>query len=74
VYPPSLAYLGMTLGILCLMLVALRYIELRVTPNRNGVLVVFGETAMFYYLAHRLAFEVPATYFGLRGAGDLTTT
>lgn len=73
-YPPSLAYLGMTLGMLCLMLVALRNIELRVTPNRNGVLLVFGETAMFYYLAHRLAFEVPATYFGLRGAGDLTTT
>ena len=24
--------------------------------------------------SHRLAFEVPATYFGLRGAGDLSTT
>ena len=29
---------------------------------------------MFFYLVHRLAFEVPATYFGLRGAGDLSTT
>jgi len=29
---------------------------------------------MFFYLVHRLAFEIPATYFGLRGVGNLTTT
>jgi len=29
---------------------------------------------MFFYLVHRLVFEVPATYFGLRGVGDLSTT
>jgi hypothetical protein len=29
---------------------------------------------MFFYLVHRLAFEVPATYFGLRGVSGLTTT
>ena len=40
----------------------------------NGIVLVFGQTAMFFYLVHRLAFEVPATYFGLRGAGTLTTT
>ena len=40
----------------------------------NGVFLVFGQTAMFFYMAHRLAFEIPATYFGLRGVGDLTTT
>jgi hypothetical protein len=42
--------------------------------RENGVLLVFGQTAMFYYLVHRLAFEVPATYFGLRGVGGLGTT
>ena len=40
----------------------------------NGVVLVFGQTAMFFYLAHRLAFEIPATYFGLRGAGTIETT
>jgi hypothetical protein len=29
---------------------------------------------MFFYLAHRLAFEVPATYFGLRDFDGLTAT
>jgi len=42
--------------------------------RRNGVFLVFGQTAMFFYLVHRLVFEVPATYFGLRGVGDLRTT
>ena len=40
----------------------------------NAVLLVFGQTAMFFYLVHRLVLEVPATYFGLRGVGDLSTT
>ena len=42
--------------------------------RRNGVFLVFGETAMFFYLVHRLVLEIPATWFGLRGAGDLRTT
>jgi hypothetical protein len=29
---------------------------------------------MFFYLVHRLVMEVPATYFGLRGFGGLSTT
>ena len=40
----------------------------------RGPLLVFGQTAMFFYLAHRLVLEVPATYFGLRDTGTLTTT
>lgn len=73
-YPPSLTYYAMTMGLLCLGLAGLRMLELRIGVRQNGVLLVFGQTSMFFYLAHRLAFEVPATYFGLRGVGDLTTT
>ena len=73
-YPPSLTYYGLELGILCLALVVLRTIEPRIGVRPNGVLLVFGQTAMFFYLVHRLAFEIPATYFGLRGAGGLGTT
>lgn len=50
-----------------------RAIEPDIGVRRNGVFLVFGQTAMFSYLAHRLMFEVPATYFGLRGAGGLVT-
>lgn len=35
---------------------------------------LFGQTAMFYYLVHRLAFKTPATYFGLRSFDGLAAT
>jgi uncharacterized membrane protein len=65
-YPPSITYYTLELGILFLSLALLRTIELRTRVRENGVLFVFGQTAMFFYLVHRLSFEVPATYFGLR--------
>src|SRR5277367_1092477 len=73
-YPPSLTYYSLELGILFLCLALLRTIELRIGVRENGVFYVFGQTAMFFYLVHRLAFEVPATYFGLRGFDGLGAT
>jgi uncharacterized membrane protein len=73
-YPPSLTYNTLELGVLFLCLALLRTIEPRLGVRENGVLYVFGQTAMFFYLAHRLAFEIPATYFGWRGVGNLATT
>jgi len=73
-YPPSLTYYSLELGILFLCLAVLRTIELRVGVRENGVFYVFGQTAMFFYLVHRLAFEIPATYFGLRGVDGLRAT
>lgn len=73
-YPPSLTFYSLELGILFLCLASLRTIELRTGARENGVLYVFGQTAMFFYLVHRLAFEVPATYFGLRGFDGLAAT
>jgi uncharacterized membrane protein len=73
-YPPSLTYYSLELGILFLSLALLRTLELRIGVRENGVFYVFGQTAMFFYVAHRLAFEVPATYFGLRGFDGLTAT
>lgn len=73
-YPPSLTYYALELGILALALVVLRTIEPRIGVRPNGVLLVFGQTSMFFYLVHRLVLEIPATYFGLRGFGNLATT
>jgi uncharacterized membrane protein len=73
-YPPSLTFYSLELGILFLCLALLRTIELRIGVRKNGVLYVFGQTAMFFYLVHRLAFEIPATYFGLRGVDGLGAT
>jgi uncharacterized membrane protein len=73
-YPPSTTYFAMELGILFICLAILRTVELRIGARENGVFYVFGQTAMFFYLVHRLAFEIPATRFGLRGAGDIRAT
>lgn len=73
-YPPSLSYYGLELGVLFLCLALLMKIEPLIGVRPNGPFLVFGQTAMFFYLVHRLVLEVPATYFGLRGVGDLTTT
>jgi uncharacterized membrane protein len=73
-YPPSLTYATLELGILCLCLALLRTIEPRIGVRENGVFLVFGQTSMFFYLVHRLMLEIPATYFGLRGAGTIVTT
>jgi len=73
-YPPSLTYYTLELGLLALSLALLMRIEPVIGVRPNGVFLVFGQTAMFFYLAHRLVLEVPATYFGLRGVGDLATT
>ena len=73
-YPPSLTYITLELGLLSLCLAALMTIEPLIGVRQNGVFLVFGQTAMFFYLAHRLILDVPANYFGLRGAGNLATT
>ena len=73
-YPPSLTFYALELGILWLCLALLMKIEPVIGVRPNGVFLVFGQTAMFFYIVHRLVLEVPATYFGLRGIGDLSTT
>lgn len=73
-YPPSLTFYALELGILWLCLAFMMRIEPAIGVRPNGMLLVFGQTAMFFYLVHRLVLEVPATYFGLRGVGDLSTT
>ena len=40
----------------------------------DGVLLVFGQTAMIFYLVHRLVLEGTATYGGLRHFADLNMT
>ena len=60
-YPPSISYTALELGLLCVILAALMTFEQRIGFRPNGILLVFGQTAMFFYLAHRLAFEIPAT-------------
>lgn len=63
-YPPSLAYTVLELGLMAVVLAALMRIEPYVGVRQNGAVLVFGQTALFFYLAHfgvlsvlRLVFE-----------------
>ena len=73
-YPPSLSYMALEIGLLCLILASLIQLEKWVGVRKNGVLLVFGQTSMFFYLIHRLVMEGLAHWGGLRGAGTISTT
>jgi uncharacterized membrane protein len=51
-YPPALAFAALELGLMALVLAALMRLEPRVTVEKNGPILVFGQTALFFYLAH----------------------
>jgi uncharacterized membrane protein len=73
-YPPSLSYMALQLGLFCLILAGMMKLENRIGVRPNGSLLVFGQTAMFFYLIHRVVLEGLAQWCGLRGAGGLVTT
>ncbi|MCP5242964.1 MAG: DUF1624 domain-containing protein [Burkholderiales bacterium] len=63
-YPPSLAYTLSELGLMAVILAVLMWLESMIEVRRNGPVLVFGQTALFFYLAHfailamlRLVFE-----------------
>lgn len=59
-YPPSLAFILLTLGVNCLLITLFHRL------NRGWwqhILTVFGKTALFFYLAHWYMFAVLGSFF-----------
>ena len=73
-YPPSLSFMSLELGLMLLGLALFMVVENKVTVRRNGPLLVFGQTALFFYLVHRLVLEGIAHWFEYRGFGNLEET
>jgi len=73
-YPPSAAYTFLELGIMSIIMASMIAVERVIGDRPDGVLLVFGQTAMMFYLVHRLFLEGTATYGGLRHFADLITT
>lgn len=73
-YPPSAAFTFLELGIMSIIMAIMIWVERLIGDRPNGVLLVFGQTAMIFYLVHRLILEGTATYGGLRHFADLNTT
>ncbi len=72
-YPPSAAFTFLELGIMSIIMAMMMLVERAVGVRPNGVLLVFGQTSMMFYLVHRLLLEGTATYGGLRHFADLNT-
>ncbi len=52
-YPPSLAYTALELGLMAIIFALLIRLEsVKAVINNNGPILVFGQTALFFYLAH----------------------
>ncbi len=52
-YPPSLAYTVLELGLMAIIFALLIRLEsIKGMINNNGPILVFGQTALFFYLAH----------------------
>jgi len=72
-YPPSAAFTLLELGIMSVLMAVMILVERMVGVRPKGVLLVFGQTAMMFYLVHRLTLAAAANFGGLRGFADLNT-
>ena len=73
-YPPSLTFVALELGLLAICLAGFLVVEKHLAPRPNGPLLVFGQTALFFYLMHRILLDGSAMLFDLHGFGGLTET
>lgn len=71
-YPPGLAYTLLELGLMAIILSLLMRLEaIKPKINPNGAIIVFGQTALFFYLAH---FGVLMAFRPVFGHGSLEQT
>ncbi len=71
-YPPSLVYTLLELGLMAIVLSLLMRLESRnKTINSNNPVLVFGQTALFFYLAHFAVLRLLKFFFE---RGDLAQT
>ena len=72
-YPPSVAFTALELGLMCLILAGLFVLQRRQgeSVNLDNPVLVFGQTAFFFYVAHIFLYEVTARLLGLHMQGGL---
>jgi uncharacterized membrane protein len=73
-YPPSLSFTSVQLGLLFIILAGLIMLEKYIGMRKNGLMLVLGQTALFFYLVHRIVLEGLAQWCGLRGQWGLPET
>lgn len=73
-YPPSLAFVGLELGLVMLLLAGLLRIEPRIPEIPRDPVLLWGQTALFFYVLHWLLLGGSAMALGLFRGGGLGTT
>lgn len=73
-YPPSLAFVGIELGLVMLLLAGLLRAEPRIPELARDPLRLFGQTALFFYVMHWMLLGGTAAALGLFRAGGLGTS
>jgi len=73
-YPPSAAFIFLELGLMSIIMAIMMVLERIVGVRQNGVLLVFGQTAMIFYLVHRIILTGSGTFLGMSGFTDLNTS
>lgn len=73
-YPPSASFIFLELGLMSIILATMIKVEKLIGTRQNGVLLVFGQTSMMFYLVHRLFLTGTANFGDLKKFTDLPTT
>lgn len=68
-YPPSLAYTLLELGLMAIILAILIRLEPVTGVRQKGLVLVFGQTALFFYLAHFGVLAMLQLFFERGGLG-----
>lgn len=62
---------ALELGLLALCLAGFMLLERRLPVKQNGPLLLFGQTALFFYIVHRIVFDSSARLFNLHASMSL---
>lgn len=75
-YPPSAAFTALELGLMCVILGGLFLLQRREGDdvNPDNPVLVFGQTAFFFYVIHIFFYETTSRLLGLHMAGGLGTS
>lgn len=69
-YPPSISYISLELGLMAIILVTLLWLKPRVGVRPYGPILVFGQTALFFYLAHFAVLGMLTLFLERAGLGQ----
>lgn len=73
-YPPSISYISLELGLMAILLAFMLWLQPRIGIRQYGPILVFGQTALFFYLAHFAVLSLLALFMESAGLGQAYLT